>query len=393
MIRCLQAIAVMVLTAFFSLAPAQLRAGESAYVLGEGDQLRLIVPNAADLSGLYRLGEGGRIGLPVDADVVVGGLTLAEARRVIIDALAPRMKQPVVGLEIAERRPFFITGDVAKPGAYPYLVGLTLGQAVALAGGPYRFASGEGLQTFATGVRAAEELSGSRFDLALARIRAARTEASLAGRKEFDVPPPPDGVDKAKYDLAAKREQAVMTASIAADASRLDLLTRQLEAKKAEIAALGARVAETESQIAKVDIDIAGAQSRLSEGLSTRDRLDMLQLRKDQLSTGALDSTVLLNQAREVVLSLELDLDDSPRKRMIGLLSEAAATEQRIEQLALSVSASAQVANATGVKPATAGPTIFTITRAGKPLAASSDATISIQPGDLIEVSNALGRD
>jgi protein involved in polysaccharide export with SLBB domain len=81
-------------------------AAEPAYRLAEGDQLRLLVPGATQFAGLYRLGASGRIALPLDAPIELGGMTLDEATVAIRAALSTEVQQPAVGVEIAERRPF-----------------------------------------------------------------------------------------------------------------------------------------------------------------------------------------------------------------------------------------------------------------------------------------------
>jgi polysaccharide export outer membrane protein len=46
------------------------------------------------------------------------------------------LRDPKVVVQLVETRPYFITGQVHKPGEYPYRPNLTLQSAIAIAGGP-----------------------------------------------------------------------------------------------------------------------------------------------------------------------------------------------------------------------------------------------------------------
>jgi len=122
-------------------APAQNTAGQSAftaqqYLLGPGDQLRVIVFGQQDLSGDFEIDGTGLLSLPLIGKIRVGGNTLAEAESTIIEELKPDyLKDPHVSLQVLNYRPFYIIGEVRAPGSYPYVNGMTVLEAVAIAGG------------------------------------------------------------------------------------------------------------------------------------------------------------------------------------------------------------------------------------------------------------------
>ena len=122
-------------------APAQNTAGQSAftaqqYLLGPGDQLRVIVFGQEDLSGDFEIDGAGLVSLPLIGKIRVGGRTLAEAESAIIEELKPDyLKDPHVSLQVLNYRPFYIIGEVQAPGSYPYVNGMTVLEAVAIAGG------------------------------------------------------------------------------------------------------------------------------------------------------------------------------------------------------------------------------------------------------------------
>ncbi len=105
------------------------------YRLGAGDQLRITVFNEPELTGPYVVGSQGTIAYPLIGEVQASGLTVPELAESIRTALLEFIRQPSVSVEVTNYRPFFILGEVQRPGTYPYSAGLTVPNAVATAGG------------------------------------------------------------------------------------------------------------------------------------------------------------------------------------------------------------------------------------------------------------------
>src|SRR5690606_1743842 len=72
---------------------------------------------------------------PLVGTVQASGLTLSEFSLILQEALSEYIRQPNVSVEVANYRPFFILGEVQRPGTYPYSANLTVLNAVATAGG------------------------------------------------------------------------------------------------------------------------------------------------------------------------------------------------------------------------------------------------------------------
>jgi len=109
---------------------------EAAYLLGAGDQLRIIIFGEADLSGEFVIDGSGRVSLPLVGEVDAAGKTLVEFRRDVEAALSDGyLNDPRVSAEVLNYRPFYIMGEVQESGEYPYSDGLTVTNAVARAGG------------------------------------------------------------------------------------------------------------------------------------------------------------------------------------------------------------------------------------------------------------------
>jgi polysaccharide export outer membrane protein len=106
------------------------------YHLGAGDKLRIVVFGEDSLSGEFFVSGGGKVSLPLIGDVDATGLTIPQLQKAIEQKLADGyLKQPQVSAEVENYRPFYILGEVMKPGEYPYTNGLTVLNAVATAEG------------------------------------------------------------------------------------------------------------------------------------------------------------------------------------------------------------------------------------------------------------------
>ena len=106
------------------------------YRLGAGDKVRIITFGEEALTGEFLVGAAGTASLPLIGDVKAQGLTLAQFQQAVETALrAGYLKNPRVSVEVLNYRPFYILGEVNKPGEYPYTSGLTVLNAVATANG------------------------------------------------------------------------------------------------------------------------------------------------------------------------------------------------------------------------------------------------------------------
>lgn len=109
---------------------------KSLYRLGTGDRLRITVFGEEDLSGEFEVDDTGSISLPLIGEVAATRKTPRELERAVAAALADGyLVSPRVSIEVLNYRPFFILGEVKEPGKYAYVNGMTVLNAVAVAGG------------------------------------------------------------------------------------------------------------------------------------------------------------------------------------------------------------------------------------------------------------------
>lgn len=137
--RCWQRIGplCLLLAAFLilSLAPSPAQAVD-AYQLGAGDKLRVSVYNEPSLSGEFEVDGSGYVSLPLVGEVEARDLTVRELEQRLTEALrGDYLVSPQVSVEVTNYRPFYIIGEVNNPGTYSYVDGMTVMNAVAMAGG------------------------------------------------------------------------------------------------------------------------------------------------------------------------------------------------------------------------------------------------------------------
>lgn len=229
---------------------------EAEYAVSTGDRLRIIVFERPDLSGEYTVSESGTVGVPRLGRLRVGGRTTEEIERLLAAELTRRMQggELSVLVDIAVHRPFYVRGDVEKPGAYPYVPGLTVAQALAIAGGQRtRDANAAMLRLEAE--RAVERAASQALARAEARTRLARLGAEArAGDGEIEFPGDlGDGVEPAVIEALRRRERAILAHRRAAFASELAALARHEELLKVEIAALREQLAAKRRQAALLE--------------------------------------------------------------------------------------------------------------------------------------------
>jgi len=109
---------------------------EVMYTLGPGDRIKITVFGEEDLSVEFSVDGSGNISFPLIGELRVRGFSLRDLERLLVEKLADGyLIDPKVMLEVLNYRPFYILGEVRSPGKYEYISGITLHNAVAMAGG------------------------------------------------------------------------------------------------------------------------------------------------------------------------------------------------------------------------------------------------------------------
>lgn len=108
----------------------------TGYRVGAGDRMTIRVAGEADLSAEYLVDGAGNISLPYVQTISVAGMTAAQIERLIGERLrAGYLRDPQVSVQVTTLRPFYILGEINAAGSFPYQPGMTVQNAIAIAGG------------------------------------------------------------------------------------------------------------------------------------------------------------------------------------------------------------------------------------------------------------------
>lgn len=117
-------------------------ANTNDYQLGAGDEIRIQVYQENDLSMVLRLDESGTFDYPYLGTVTAKNRSLDQLKQTLTEGLLEDiLVNPSVSVSIVKYRDFYIGGEVKNSGSYPYQPGLTIKQAISLAGGITEWAS------------------------------------------------------------------------------------------------------------------------------------------------------------------------------------------------------------------------------------------------------------
>jgi len=295
LVGCRAGMLAVCLLAAFGVLPAGASQGE--YVLGAGDKLGIYVFGRKDLSGEHAIRPSGSIALPLLGDVAASERTVTELAKQLEDAYTAAMSSEAdlhsdinINVEILKYRPFYILGDVAKPGSYPYEGGLTVLRAVALAGG---YASS------GPSARVEESRARENLEVLLKNYIAgvAREARLIAERDKLDEIPFPSA-------LVEKRDDAFVGEIIDVE-RQLFQVRRELMSRELDI------IRKRETQYGEED-DALRAQLRAVEEKRSRIQ-DMLRNIETLVSQG-----VMPESERFTFLIMEADVERESREILVS---------------------------------------------------------------------------
>jgi protein involved in polysaccharide export with SLBB domain len=108
----------------------------TALQLAPGDKVRVTVYGEDKLSGEYQIDNSGSLSLPLAGTIQAAGLTKAELEQELTRQLKSQyLRNPKVTVDVVSFRPFYVLGEVSKPGEYQFRSGLNVLSAIAIAGG------------------------------------------------------------------------------------------------------------------------------------------------------------------------------------------------------------------------------------------------------------------
>jgi exopolysaccharide production protein ExoF len=336
-------VAVAILAGLLVSALATTRALADDYRLGVLDKLNVkvaewqtaqgTVRDWTSLDGQYTVGPSGDISLPFIGQLQAKGRTTAEIASEIGTGLQQKfglLDRPAASVEVAEYRPFFVSGDVESPGRYPYMPGLTVLKAVSLAGG-MRHTSDNGASSTRNFINARgnyQALVAQRDALLATR---ARLIAEAEGQTAIDFP------KQVRSSPDAQRLMANETAFKAACQQTLDVQLKQLAELKAllqkEVTTLGQKMDTQNKQIDLSRKDLSNVDKLAQRGLAVNQRVLTLQENTAELEGKLLDMETKSLQAKQEISKTDQDAANLQNGRTAEIAQDRQQTETNLQMI------------------------------------------------------------
>jgi polysaccharide export outer membrane protein len=332
----LLAIASLVLTSAFSPALA------STYLLGPLDVLKIRVfewrPSAGvafewvPLTGEFTVSASGTLSLPIVGSIPVAGKTPEEVGEIIGEQLQQQIglqKRPNASIEISSYRPFFVTGAVASPGKFNYLPGLTVTQALSMAGG-----SGSIDPKIMEMQRETLVNQGSMRELDAERTgllaRQARVDAMLGNSSKINFPRElTERTTQAGIAQLMRNEQALLDSRLRSMQSDLSALEQSKVLAKNQLEALKQKEISLTKQIDMANKDLSSVNKLVSQGLTVSARQLGANQNVADLESRNLDVSLAILTTQQDLTKLDQDAQAVAEKYKASALTEAADLRDR----------------------------------------------------------------
>lgn len=393
--------------------PAASQSMDVDYKLGTQDKIRVMVYEwrpALDeifawsaLNQEYTIGATGNLSLPLIGEIRAAGSSTAELAKAIGNQLRDRMglaAAPDTAVEVVSFRPFYVAGDVEKPGEYPFRPGLTALQAMSISGGIVRRADAAAmrLQRESMVTRGDIELLAKERDALLARK--ARFEAELANAPEVIFPQELAGRADDNDPTAAlllEQERHVYKARKQSYETQMTVLRQLKEYLDKELTTLTGQIESHRKQMSLLKVELDGVRTLAKKGLTTAPRRLALERNYAQMEGDDLRINGELLRIRQEISRTEISMVELENKWSGDATSNLQDVQQKLEQVETRTNTAGkllydtEVASPLGVASLAAGKKLepkMTIVRLvnGSLTELEADEMTTIRPGDTLKL-------
>ncbi|WP_245261531.1 polysaccharide biosynthesis/export family protein [Hyphomicrobium sp. 802] len=331
------------------LATTSASLADDSYRIQPGDSIEFSAASAPDLKTRATVDIDGQINFPLVGELKAQGMTVSELQAKVRSEVSSQVLQrrssdgrqlsvmlaaDEISVVIAEYRPIYVNGDVSQPGQQSFRPGITVRQAIALAGGVdvMRFRAQNPLLEEAD-FRADYDAQWTLFATQQAKIL--RLKAELAGKANFDpkalqatpisASSVKNIVDLEEAQLSArnslnKKQSDYLQSAIATENDRISALSQQEDKEKLGVQADTEELERVKELFGRQTLPITRViearrtillsstrylQTVAQRGVSERDRADLaaqLQKLPDERRQGILtelhDAQLELSQTR-----------------------------------------------------------------------------------------------
>lgn len=375
-----------------------LAAGE--YRLAAGDILTFDFLDDAEIPVTVTISADGEAQFPLIGGVEVEGLTVTEALNRLGSEYRKReiLVDPKISLNISAFRPIFVLGEVRTPGSFPFYSGLTVEQAVGLAGGS-QIASANPSDRIVTRARLRGEIEGIDAEIVYEAVFAARLVAQLRSKEKIALSDAPqaaqDFIKDEPLDSLIEIEEKILKADLAASKSQAGILSEGIVQGEGAIEILNELVVQQKAVVDINEKDLARVSSLRKRELNTESDLSRAKNNASNEKAELLETFATLARSRRELSEMKLQLSklladrekeilSQLQEREVALKKLIAARRSAEEQMLLMAAASADESKKRKISYS------YEIRRnpvGGKPTSIEASPLTELLPGDVLVVS------
>jgi exopolysaccharide production protein ExoF len=313
-------------------------AASDAYRLGVADKLRIRayewrnsvgeVHEWAALNDEFTIGAGGELSLPLVGSVPAAGKTTEALADTIAERVQAGMgRRPQISVEISRYRPFYIVGAVNNPGEYPYRPGLSVLQALSIAGGLFRPTEASMMQFQRSARTTAGELRLLVLQYNRLVARRARLQAELDGGSDIKFPPELTQ-RQSDPEVAAVLKQELQAFAAHRDAVQNEIASRNQikELLAREVVSLQQKIANSDQEVGMLKTELTKVTEFVRKGLVVAPREFSLRQNGMEMQRTRLDLDTAVLRAREEIGKTDqsiLELQNQNRKELLREVDDA----------------------------------------------------------------------
>lgn len=400
--RALQVALLVGVTAF---APA---AYAAALALTPMTKLRLTVVQFVASTGDYKrwdalggdmdVGPDGTLSVPTLGSIDVSGMSPDQLGAEIGTRLQVKLgllDAPDATVQVLAYPPIYIVGNVSAPGQYAYQPGMTVVQALALAGGERRGATAS---TLSDTIKLQSDLDGYASDILRATVRIARLKSEFAKADTITFPATVSASDPASAEIIAQ-EQLIFQAHINELSRQQTGLVQLADLYNAQIDALQQKSTTLDEQVVQAQKQVESVTALVRAGSATVSRLNDVERALSDLHSQKLDNVIATMTAQENLNRSQRDLAKLQDQQQSDTAGQLQQEQAGLEKLLLNQTSSMRMLRQSvefdqnAVLASTARTSVaYSIVRQKDGTAATLDATeaSALLPGDLVRATLSM---
>jgi polysaccharide export outer membrane protein len=385
-------------------------AARSEYRLQSGDALEIGISSNPEFRQRATVGIDGELTLPFFGPVHVDGLLASEVREKIKDVLSrtpvrrrtldgrdalTNVEAKEISVEIVHV-PVYISGDVSKPGEYAFRPGMTVLQAVALAGG-YDLVRFRTSNPFLDSADQKAEYETLSIELMRLRTAMTRIQAELDGKSELRVGASAADVPARTASEITRWETEQLGASVAGFQKEKVHLERELEQTQLQIAQLNRQQEVQQKSLQDASSDLVRVRGLAEKGFTPITRVEEERRFVTQVSDRLFQAGAELALVQRTSEDLKLRLDTVVHQRQLALLKEAEESQVRMAAAQSRLEAAMEKLLYTGIiksqlRGSGGEPDITVVRKAnGNRVTSAENENTELLPGDVVLITLKLG--